>query len=52
MEKCNEQDPECLVFCSPFVVDKIQTKIPSSTSLVPIWPPNKRLNTNIYALQG
>ena len=40
-EKWCEQDPAYLIFCSPFVDDKVQTKILSSTSNVPIQFPNK-----------
>ena len=39
---CKNVVPACLIFCSPFVVDTVQTKI---TSAVPIWFQKKGLNT-------
>ena len=47
----NEQELACLIFCSQFVVDKLQTKILSSTSVAPIWFPNERLR-QIHWLYG
>ena len=41
----SKQDPTCLIFCSPFVVDKVQTKILSLYFNVPIKSPNKRQHT-------
>ena len=48
MEKC-EQDVACLIFCSTFVVDKVQTKILSPTSVSQFGYQIKRLNTVLDA---
>ena len=41
----------CLIFCSRFVVDKVQTKINSSIKIVPNKKNEHHLKLNLYCLE-